>query len=265
MADSDSPRRSLRVRYKDLLPRFVVGALLIAIALFGGWRGGLFFNFMIGLAGLLMYREWTRMHRIHSRSRLSGYIAIAAAATLADSHLFLLAFGALAAAAGILFLTVRGAAVGLLYCGIPAVSLIWLRAEENGFALVIWALAIVWATDIFAYFAGRTIGGPKIAPSISPSKTWAGLAGGMIGAATIASLLTLRFELPFGPTISAMLGAVLAIAAQIGDFYESHLKRRAGVKDSGNLLPGHGGILDRLDGLVPVSIIVAAAVGLFGG
>jgi phosphatidate cytidylyltransferase len=152
------------------------------------------------------------------------------------------------------------AGAGILYAGLPGLALIFLRHQPAGAVLVIWTLAIVWATDIAAYFAGRTFGGPKIAPAISPSKTWAGLLGGMTAAAAAGGLLAAEFDLGFAPWLGAGLGAGLAVAAQAGDFFESSLKRRAGVKDSGTLLPGHGGVMDRLDGLVPVSVLVALAI-----
>jgi phosphatidate cytidylyltransferase len=140
--------------------------------------------------------------------------------------------------------------------------------------LVILVLGATIFTDTFAYFTGRAIGGPKVAPAISPNKTWAGLIGGMIGAALFVVLWVVaidggivgpRFELGLaldGDNLggAALVGAVLALVAQAGDFFESWLKRRAGVKDSSRLIPGHGGVFDRIDGLVPVAI----AVGLLG-
>lgn len=138
-------------------------------------------------------------------------------------------------------------ALGLPYIILPSIALVAIRAD--GFALALWTMAIVWGTDIGAYAAGRIIGGPKIAPAISPSKTWAGLAGGMIAAGIVGALLADRELLRW-------LGPLLAVLAQAGDFFESWLKRRAGVKDSGAILPGHGGALDRLDGLVPVASVV---------
>lgn len=260
-----SPRAPLRVRYKDLLPRAVVGALLIAIALFGGWQGGLFFNFLMGVAALLMFREWTRMvGTTAGNERMLGFIGIAAAVVLGHEGFVLLGFGALLVSAIWYLFQDRRAALGVLYAGVPFMSLIWMRYQEDGFGLIVWTLAIVWATDIGAYFSGRTIGGPKIAPSISPSKTWAGLVGGMIAAAGIGVLNDDLFALDFQIWQAAALGALLAVVAQVGDFYESNLKRKAGMKDSGHLLPGHGGVMDRLDGLVPVSILVASAVWFIG-
>jgi phosphatidate cytidylyltransferase len=117
-------------------------------------------------------------------------------------------------------------------------------------------MIVTWSTDSFAYFAGRSIGGPKLAPRISPSKTWSGLAGGVIGAAVLGWLAASWFELgsPF-----LYIGGLMGVIAQAGDLYESWMKRRAGVKDSGSILPGHGGALDRLDGFLPV---ILATLGL---
>jgi phosphatidate cytidylyltransferase len=135
-------------------------------------------------------------------------------------------------------------------------ALLVLRESPDGLLLAFWAMALVWATDIGAFFAGRAIGGPKLMPAVSPNKTWAGLIGGVLGAGLFALALT-SWGLPW-PLVFAT--PVLAVVAQGGDLYESWLKRRAGVKDSSNILPGHGGVLDRLDGLVPVAPIAALLV-----
>jgi phosphatidate cytidylyltransferase len=118
-------------------------------------------------------------------------------------------------------------------------------------------LSLVWATDIGAFFAGRSIGGPKLAPKLSPNKTWAGLIGGIVAASLLAIVLHVQYGLPWRMTLATPF---LAVLAQGGDLYESWLKRRAGVKDSGNILPGHGGLLDRLDGVVPVAPVAALLV-----
>jgi phosphatidate cytidylyltransferase len=138
---------------------------------------------------------------------------------------------------------------GFLYIALPSFALLVLRWTWA--ALVLWLMLVTWATDIFAYFAGRSIGGPKLAPRISPNKTWAGLIGGMAGAAIVGALAASFFGLgaPF-----LYLGAPMGLIAQLGDLYESAVKRRYGVKDSGTILPGHGGVLDRLDGLLPVAV-----------
>jgi len=121
--------------------------------------------------------------------------------------------------------------------------------------LTFWVMITTWTTDIGAYFAGRAIGGPKLAPRISPNKTWAGLLGGMAGAAVIGWIAAhfLRID-----GIFLLLGAPMAALAQAGDLFESWIKRRAGMKDSGSILPGHGGLLDRLDGLLPVLVATLA-------
>jgi len=123
-------------------------------------------------------------------------------------------------------------------------------------------MLVTWTTDICAYFAGRGIGGPKLAPRISPKKTWAGLGGGVIGALIVGGLFAWAFDLE---TPFFYFGAPMAVLAQLGDLYESWVKRRADVKDSSNLIPGHGGVLDRLDGLLPVIVatllVMIATVG----
>jgi phosphatidate cytidylyltransferase len=154
---------------------------------------------------------------------------------------------------------VNRAAGGVLYLGAPALSLLWLRnAHESGYALVLWLFFIVWATDTFAYAAGRGIGGPRLAPRLSPNKTWAGLAGGVAGAALIGG----GFAHSRGgiALTAAALAAGLAVVAQLGDLFESWLKRNVGLKDSGDLIPGHGGLLDRVDGLLFAAPAFAAVM-----
>ncbi|MGE0775288.1 MAG: phosphatidate cytidylyltransferase [Sphingomonadaceae bacterium] len=145
--------------------------------------------------------------------------------------------------------------LGIAYILFPIGGMLVLRHGPHGFGLALWTLAIVWATDIFAYFSGRYFGGPKLAPSISPSKTWSGLAGGVVAAGVIGPIVASQTNLPMA---CYLLGAPLGLLSQGGDLFESWVKRQAGVKDSGSIIPGHGGVLDRLDGLVPV----ATAMGL---
>jgi phosphatidate cytidylyltransferase len=148
-------------------------------------------------------------------------------------------------------------ASGFVYAVIPALALLWIRERDvHGLALLVWAFIVTWSTDIGAYFAGRRFGRRKLAPTISPNKTVEGLYGGIAAATLFGGAWVLATDL--GVALLA-LAPVLAIAAQAGDLFESGLKRRAGVKDSGSWLPGHGGALDRLDGLVPVATLTAAA------
>jgi phosphatidate cytidylyltransferase len=152
---------------------------------------------------------------------------------------------------------------GILYIGFGAATLLVLRELPGGFAVVSAIVIAVIATDIGAYFAGRSIGGPKIAPRISPSKTWAGLGGGIVLAtgtlAVLAALMGAGAVAPRTVATFAAAGAVAAVVAQAGDFFESWMKRAAGVKDSSALIPGHGGVFDRVDGLLSVSFVA----GLF--
>ncbi|HTE80524.1 MAG TPA: phosphatidate cytidylyltransferase [Reyranella sp.] len=154
----------------------------------------------------------------------------------------------------------RPIALGLavVYSIAALLALLWLRHQPTyGRETIIWILACVWATDIGAYFIGSFAGGAKLAPSISPSKTWSGLVGGMCFSAVVSAACGLVFDA--GETLMlAAIGLTIAVVAQGGDLLESAAKRRAGVKDSGSLIPGHGGVLDRIDGLIAVLVFIAA-------
>lgn len=174
-------------------------------------------------------------------------------------------------------------AAGIAYVGFATWMLVALRVRPDGALNVLQIVSAVIATDVGAYFAGRTFGGPKVAPRISPSKTWAGLIGGMIASGLIfacwalyfSSLMDSRLELSgLGPLSgdassgvwgAAFGGALVAVIAQAGDFFESWMKRRAGVKDSSHLIPGHGGLFDRLDGLLAVSCVAGILLLLSSG
>jgi len=196
---------------------------------------------------------------------VTGSILIAAALTAAAMGGYVFAVFVAAIATAIFYewtRVVRGwgagwYAAGFLYALVPAISLLWVRGwDEQRLKLLIWVFIVTWATDIGAYFAGRMFGRRKLAPSISPNKTVEGLYGGMAAATLFGGLWMLAMGL--GKPLLAF-PPLFAIAAQLGDLFESWMKRRAGVKDSGNWLPGHGGVLDRLDGLVPVAVLTAAA------
>ena len=190
-------------------------------------------------------------------------IAIALVAAVLGGNLF--AYFAAAVATAMFFEWTRitkgwGAGwyiLGIIYAILPAISLLWIRERDaHGLELLMWTFLVTWSTDIGAYFAGRRFGKRKLAPSISPGKTVEGLYGGIAAAALVGGAWVLATGLGL-PLLA--LAPVMALAAQAGDLFESGMKRRAGVKDSGTWLPGHGGVLDRLDGLVPVAVLTAAA------
>jgi len=196
---------------------------------------------------------------------LTGAILIAAALVTAFAGGNVFAY-AVAAIATVMFYEwtriVRGwgaiwYASGFVYALLPAVSLLWIRERDaHGLELLLWVFLVTWSTDIGAYFVGRAIGRRKLAPSISPGKTIEGLIGGMAVATIVGGAWVLSMGL--GRAL-LLLAPLFALAAQAGDLFESGMKRRAGVKDSGAWLPGHGGVLDRLDGLVPVAVLTALA------
>ena len=243
----------------------MVGVILIVVATAEIWLGGIAFWILVTAGGLIMVSEYAGLLKVSDEHRRMAMFAmciplgVLAPLALGPGFFALgLVFGMAIAVAVVARNTALGA--GLVYIGLPILALLWLRQlPDNGLVLTFWALSLVWATDIGAFFAGRAIGGPKIAPAISPSKTWAGLFGGM----AMAMLLAWAFHSWFALPISLVWATpILAIAAQVGDFFESWIKRRAGVKDSGNLLPGHGGVLDRLDGVVTVAPLAALLVAL---
>ena len=235
---------------------------MIVVAVAGLWFGGAAFWLLSALAAGLMLAEWAGLMR-SSRNR----IVLALAAFVVPMLMLMpAAWGAdrdtvaILVAAALVVMVVGNSArlgIGLLYAGLPVAGLIFLRGQPDGIAWTLWTLAIVWATDIGAYFCGRAIGGPKLAPRLSPNKTWAGLFGGMAGATIVGAAIVALTGLP---AACFLLAPAMAVLAQAGDLFESWLKRRAGVKDSGRLLPGHGGALDRLDGVVPVAMLVSGLV-----
>lgn len=203
----------------------VLSALVLAPLVLGlTYWGGIAFNLMMGIAFILMVYEFSRMVNMQP-----------------------------------LWLV-----LGVIYIAVPCIAVIWLRADpETGLATVLWLLAVIWGTDTGAYFAGRGIGGPKLAPRISPKKTWAGLGGGMIAAGAVGGATAAILGLSNASALVAF-SILLAVIAQGGDLLESAVKRHFKVKDSGNIIPGHGGLLDRLDGLMTAAPAVAA-VALISG
>jgi phosphatidate cytidylyltransferase len=250
-----------------LCSALVLVPLAIGTAYLGGWPFALFW----GAAAMGVLWEWTALvARSDQRSvLLTGGASLAlAVALVATGHLLaavvVLAMGALGAASLALAERRTWVAGAVPYAGALALAPIVLRADdEDGFLALIFLFAIVWTTDIAAYFVGRALGGPKLVPQMSPNKTWAGALGGLIASVVVAvavakvAALTALFAL-------AMLAVLLSVSAQAGDLFESFLKRRFDAKDSSRLIPGHGGLMDRLDGFVTASV-AAALIGLARG
>jgi len=252
--------------------RVASAAVLAPIALAAVWFGGAWFYLLVLLAAGLMAMEWSRVSFGAVNPVYVGLIVLSVAAVALQmihggAWIGLGAAVCLALAAGIAGLR-QGfgwSVVGAFYIVLPCFAMVWLReADEHGRTVVLWLMLSVWATDIGAYFAGRSIGGPKLAPRISPNKTWAGLAGGMAAAALVGAATAALTELASQQRL-LLAGLATAVLAQAGDLSKSAWKRHFGVKDSGSLIPGHGGVIDRLDGLLFVALGAAMMALLNGG
>lgn len=245
----------------------ILSALVMAPpALLAIWLGGYAFAVLAAVAAAVMCWEWEKM--VTGRFALFGRVAAgvcATAALLAVTHP-VVAVAAVLASAVVSGLMAKGLwlAMAPLYAGLPSVALVWLRGDAGaGLETVFWLMLLVWATDIGAYAAGRLIGGPLLMPRVSPKKTWAGLGGGVVSAALVGLGAALILSVPH--PVAVVLGSgLLAVVAQAGDLLESWVKRRWGVKDSSNIIPGHGGVMDRVDGLLAAALVVALA-SLAGG
>lgn len=247
-----------------LVSALVFGALTIGLA----WAGKIPFALLVLVAVLLMTWEWGRIVRGEEQSLtlIVHGIAVATATVLAALGFAALGLAVLVIGAIIVMSLEFGehpifSAAGVLYTGLPAVALLWLRGSEPmGFLAVLFIFLIVWTTDTTAFLVGRAVGGPKLAPRISPNKTWSGLVGGVLASGAAGALFGYLTGLAPGPL--ALTGLLLGFVAQTGDLAESFVKRAFGVKDASNLIPGHGGFMDRLDGVIAVSV-AAALIGLF--
>ena len=245
--------------------RIISAAALGAAALFLTWYGGLPFRAFAALAGLLIYWEWQNItgYDKYGLLELAAPGAVAAAMVLV-----ILNFPVWESLIPAIFATLFSIAAcvrrkipywfpfGVPYAVVPVLAIASLRGDtDSGLWAVIFLFAVVWATDIFAYFAGRAFGGPKLAPKISPNKTWSGAIGGA-AAGVIAGMCVAAMHGGLVPSLHAAMALALTLAAQGGDLFESHVKRRFGVKDSGTIIPGHGGVMDRIDGLVAAAVVL---------
>ncbi len=264
----------------ELTKRVLSGIVLMIVALVTTWTGGLVLVFAFSVLSFFVLIEWERLTGPNSQRRLVlGMLVVGAAASIAY---FFGPVAAMAVGIGSLFVALgaallespkRWSLTGVAYASWLVVSLVSLRGHDSvGLSAILFVFAAVWATDIAAYFGGRAIGGPKLMPSVSPNKTWSGAISGALAAILVcvgyiawadvhvsARTSSLALTLVSVGYI-ALMALALSVASQAGDLFESGLKRRFGAKDSGTLLPGHGGFMDRVDGLV----FASAAAFLIG-
>jgi phosphatidate cytidylyltransferase len=256
---------------KNLFQRIVSAILLLPPVLGALWAGGWWFSAFLALGGVLMAREWVQLT---VKDRFSpAVLPIIILFLVAGIQLEKISTGNLALGAGVLLLLSLVSAVtktarplgwffaGLVYVILPLAALWWLRQVDA--MLVFWVFLVTWATDVGGYFFGKGIGGPKLAPRISPKKTWAGLLGGMLLSGIVGTVLNLGFNVGGDAAMFIVISAGMAVLSQAGDLLESYVKRIVGAKDSGELIPGHGGLLDRVDGLVTTAPAVVLLVVLY--
>jgi phosphatidate cytidylyltransferase len=270
MNDQRQVSPSLSADLKRRVPSAVALGLL---ALGVTWYGGFAFLLFWTAAALIVWYEWATVVKAEPRTMVLalGALAIAVAAILLSLKFPILALLAIIIGIGVVFVLAQPnangrnwSAGGLGYAALAAIPIILLRDDPKfGFFAAIWIYAVVWLTDIAAYFCGKFIGGRKLAPAISPSKTWSGAIGGtlfgVLGGAMVATLANARFAL-----MHIVIALIISVFSQAGDIFESFVKRKFGTKDSSGLLPGHGGVMDRLDAFI-AACALALAIGLLRG
>ncbi len=278
MATAKPQTVKLADKFVGLVQRIRTAVVLLPFVLAAVWLGDLWFFCFIALAALAMAYEWVGLLKSEKPTSDRLWLSVLILLVLWFSHvttatdgLALMAVICLLGGAGMAQSGARMTPVlgGLIYVGWPMVAAIGFRQADLGALIISYVLLTVWAVDIFAMFCGKIIGGPKLAPRISPNKTWAGLAGAVLGAEIVAVLsfwVLTRFELAQLALVDMMVVALmLAVVAQMADLFESALKRKNDIKDSGAIIPGHGGILDRVDGLVGALIVLHIIVLWRGG
>ena len=254
---------------RNLVMRIAVAAVLIPFAVATAWAGGWLWSTLVTLAAIGLFVEWLAIVGLAGVTRVMvpGVAALAVAGICLavnrlDTALVVLGVG-LAAVAAIAPERRNWTAAGFLYAAAAQIASVLLRLDPvKGFAALMFVLLIVWVTDSGGYFAGRGIGGPKLWPRVSPKKTWAGAIGGLAASLAVAAGFVM-FDLGrMGPLL--LISGALSAVSQLGDLFESAVKRRFGVKDSSHIIPGHGGLMDRLDGFV-AAVVVAAIFGFLRG
>jgi phosphatidate cytidylyltransferase len=263
-----APAAAVEQGSRNLVMRVIAALVLAPLAIAIAYAGGWLWAALVTLAAIGLYLEWLTIVGARTPGVIAaGIVALFGAAVCLEIGRIGATF--LVAALGVILAALlsprrRGwAAVGGCYAFAALVASVAVRLDPAwGFTALMFVLLIVWASDIGGYFLGRRIGGPKLCPRISPNKTWAGAIGGFLASLAMSGAFAV---LGLGKTVPLLLlGAVLSIASQLGDLFESAVKRRFGVKDSGHIIPGHGGLMDRLDGFV-AAVVLAAIFGFLRG
>lgn len=256
----------------DLWPRVASGVVLASVAIALTVAGPMPFAVLVLTVALIVSWEWGRVVRGTDMDMVLAAQLGGVGAGIMLAAIDLPALGVLALAIGTILVALLSlgrnagfSALGVAFAGLPGIVLLWLRSDQ-GFGLwaVLYIMLIVVVTDIAAYFSGRLIGGPKIWPRVSPNKTWAGLIGAIVASAAAGWIYAAYCPVPALPEKLSIGGALLAIIAQVGDFAESALKRRFGTKDASQLIPGHGGFMDRIDGLTTAAIAAGIYAVIYG-
>jgi phosphatidate cytidylyltransferase len=254
---------------RNLITRVASAIVLVPLAIAAAWAGGWYWTALVTLCAIGLFVEWLMMTGAAGNAPLlvtgAAVLAIAApflALRNVDIALLVLALGVIAVA--FRSSAPRSWAIGgFLYAAAAQVSSIVVGLDRSeGFVALVFILLVVWCTDIGGYFAGRAIGGPKLSPRVSPNKTWAGAVGGFILSLLVAGGFAMNGFGKIAPLL--LIAAALSVASQLGDLLESAIKRRFGVKDSSHIIPGHGGLMDRLDGFV-AAVVLAAVLGILRG
>ncbi len=266
-ADVAALRPGVTLVGSDLLVRTGSAAVLVAIALGAAWLGGPATGVVAAVAAVVVWLEWARVTGAGDAEARLLAVPVGIA-TLVGGFGFLAIGFVIAGGTAFALLLARPSgwsAAGIVYSAILGLGLLSVRlSAELGLTALFFLFAVVWATDTGAFFAGRTIGGAKLWPRVSPKKTWAGAVGGLIAAVVAAVAVAVAAGLALSPGLIGM-AVLLSIACELGDLFESAVKRRFNVKDSGHIIPGHGGLMDRVDGLIFACALAALAGWLRGG
>ncbi|WP_299015706.1 phosphatidate cytidylyltransferase [uncultured Caulobacter sp.] len=262
-----SPSPAKRFNWGNLRMRVVSATVLVPTVVAAVWLGGPWILALALICVALLAREWGKISAPKAPRAVGAVVGVFCAVAVIGAflHQFFIAWAVVAVGAFLAGLIARGAverradaAYGVVYIAPAVIALVWVRSLPDGLWWTLLLFVVTWFADIFAYVAGSILKGPKLWPQISPNKTWSGFVGGLV-AATIGAVLVAYFaQLKLVWPAAALVGFLGGLATMAGDLWESMLKRRFGVKDSGDIIPGHGGLLDRVDGLMFAAIVIAA-------